>query len=220
MHSQSLEKNQHQILNATDIVQSTSILQQLTAQKKTQKEVSQRQIDTSSKNVSTKKEVINKTISNKSQQSKTTSISQSVLSPSQQTVMRSTFLQLINQERNVPVTLSNKLLSSSQLRATEASRKWSHTRPNGTRWNTTLKNIINIKTIPHGENLAQTVIPQQKFTDEQLIQTTRQLHQALVNSPTHYHVMTNKIYTKVNIGIYIIAKEQSYIITIAQHYLA
>ena len=75
-----------------------------------------------------------------------------------ETLIRSQFLQLINTTRVTPVSLYKPLLKSTTLRAQEASIQWSHTRPNGTKWNTTLKNIINIQSTPHGENLAQTQV--------------------------------------------------------------
>ncbi len=154
------------------------------------------------------------------QTSKTTFTQNKIFNSHQITLMRSTFVQLINQERQQAVSLDSQLLASCQTRAHEASQKWSHTRPNGSRWNTTLTNIINIKITPHGENLAQTRINIHDFSDEELIQIVKQLHNGLVNSPTHYHVMTNTEYKKVNIGIDVSSKDNLYIITIAQHYIA
>ena len=53
-----------------------------------------------------------------------------------------------------------------------------------------------------------------------MVQISKLLHQGLVNSPTHYHVMTNENYKKVNIGINVVQKENRIIITIAQHFIA
>lgn len=135
-------------------------------------------------------------------------------------LIRSEFIQLINTTRATPVTVYNPLLESSNLRAQEASIKWSHTRPNGSRWDTVLKNIIDISTIPHGENLAQTQITyKENYNDSEIIQMVNTLHQGLVHSPTHYAVMTNENYKKVNIGIHIEKKDSCLFITIAQHYI-
>ena len=145
----------------------------------------------------------------------------SLFSSKQEDLIRSTLIDSINQERSTPVTQSSSLLSSATLRAKEASQKWSHTRPNGKRWNTTLTNIIDIQSVAHGENLAQTSIPiSESYSDETMIQISKLLHQGLVNSPTHYHVMTNENYKKVNIGINVVQKENRIIITIAQHFIA
>ena len=137
-----------------------------------------------------------------------------------ESLMRSEFLHLINTTRAEPVVLYNPLLKTSDLRAQEASIKWSHIRPNGSRWNTILKDIINIDSVPHGENLAQTqIVYKENYDDNEIIQIVKTLHQGLVNSPTHYAVMTNKNYKKVNIGIYIEKKDSWLTITIAQHYI-
>lgn len=145
----------------------------------------------------------------------------SLFSSKQENLIRSTLIEYINQERSAPVTQSSALLSSATLRAKEASQKWSHTRPNGKRWNTTLTNIIDIQSVAHGENLAQTSIPiGESYSDETMIQISKLLHQGLVNSPTHYHVMTNENYKKVNIGINIVQKENHLTITIVQHFIA
>lgn len=143
------------------------------------------------------------------------------LNHEQLNIVRTQFLQYINNERQSSLELSSSLIQSAMLRAQEASQKWSHTRPNGQRWNTTLKSVTDISTVPHGENLAQIQIPyQESFTQDELVQIVLSLHKGLVASPTHYHVMTNENYKKVNIGIYTTLKDQTIIFTIAQHYLA
>lgn len=132
-----------------------------------------------------------------------------------------TFLiEMINQERQSPVYQDATLLQSSHIRANEAYTKWSHTRPNGTHWDTTLSSLINIQTVPHGENLAQIQVDYQDYyTDEELKNIASLLHIGLVNSPTHYAVMTNENYKKVNVGIYTYQKDTTLMITIAQHYI-
>ena len=62
------------------------------------------------------------------QTSKTTFTQNKIFNSHQITLMRSTFVQLINQERQQAVSLDSQLLASCQTRAHEASQKWSHTR--------------------------------------------------------------------------------------------
>ena len=55
------------------------------------------------------------------------------ISYSQQNYMRNQMFKMINNERRKDVRLYSPLLKSANLRAKEASQKWSHTRPNQTR---------------------------------------------------------------------------------------
>lgn len=136
-------------------------------------------------------------------------------------LIKTTFIQLINQTRETPVVLSTSLSNSTSLRAQEAIIKWSHTRPNGSHWDTTLSSLISIKKVAHGENLAQATIKYKtNYTDNELIEMVHSLHQGLINSPTHYHVMTNVKYKKVNIGICTQLKDEQLLICIAQHFIA
>lgn len=145
----------------------------------------------------------------------------SIFNERQIKLIQTTFVKLMNQTRQAPVVLSQKLYSSAILRAKEAALKWSHTRPNGRHWNTTLTSIINIKTTPHGENLAKTTINyKNEYTDNEIIHIVTTMHQQLINSSTHYQVMTNSNYKKVGIGIFTQSKDSKVIMTIAQHFTA
>lgn len=129
-------------------------------------------------------------------------------------------VEYINQERYTAVHIDSRLAYSTQMRAEEAYQKWSHTRPNGSHWDTTLANIIDIQTVLHGENLAQIEVPYQaSYSEDELKNIAYLLHTGLKNSPTHYAVMTNENYKKVNVGIYTQHNHQTLIITIAQHYI-
>lgn len=134
-------------------------------------------------------------------------------------LLRNHLVALINKERKNAVSLYKPLLTSASLRAKEAHQLWSHTRPNGKHWNTTLNAIIDINYTYHGENLAQVTLPVQSFNEDSIYQITLLLHQGLVNSPTHYQVMTNQTYKKVNIGIYVTKQEEIYQIVIAEHFI-
>jgi len=142
------------------------------------------------------------------------------ISYSQQNYMRNQMFKMINNERRKDVRLYSPLLKSANLRAKEASLKWSHTRPNQTRWNTTIKKIINIKRIPHGENLAKVTIKyKNKYSKNELNTITKQLHQSLKKSRSHYNLMINSKYKKVNIGFYSQIKNGKLTIVVAQHYI-
>lgn len=134
-------------------------------------------------------------------------------------LLRNHLVALINKERKNAVSLYKPLLTSASLRAKEAHQLWSHTRPNGKHWNTTLNAIIDINYTYHGENLAQVTLPVQSFNEDSIHQIALLLHQGLVNSPTHYQVMTNQTYKKVNIGIYVTKQEEIYQIVIAEHFI-
>ena len=134
-------------------------------------------------------------------------------------LLRNHLVALINKERKNAVSLYKPLLTSASLRAKEAHQLWSHTRPNGKHWNTTLTAIIDINYTYHGENLAQVTLPVQSFNEDSIHQIALLLHQGLVNSPTHYQVMTNQTYKKVNIGIYVTKQEEIYQIVIAEHFI-
>lgn len=138
------------------------------------------------------------------------------LSSQQINQIKSELLILINKERSTSVSLFYPLETSSSQRAFEAHQRWSHTRPNGTKWNTTLSSIININNIPHGENLGQIRVNPSHIDISYIVSS---LHKGLINSPTHYKVMTNENYKKVNIGVYSILKNNMLTITIAQHYI-
>lgn len=142
------------------------------------------------------------------------------LSQSQQSFMRTELLQMINHERKKSVRLYSPLLKTTNLRAQEAFKKWSHTRPNKTRWNTTIKHIINIKRIPHGENLAKITIKyKSQYSSQDLKTIAKQIHKSLIKSNSHYKVMTNPKYKKMNIGIYSQIQKGKLVIVVAQHYI-
>lgn len=143
------------------------------------------------------------------------------LTSEQLSIIKVSLVNSINQTRSSPVSVYSPLLKSANLRAKEANQKWSHTRPNGLRWNTTLKDIINIQSVAHGENLAQYSLPyKESYSQQELIRVSESIHQALMNSPTHYKVMTNTNYKKVNIGIYTTLADNIIKITVAQHFIA
>ncbi|MEG0451852.1 MAG: CAP domain-containing protein [Coprobacillus sp.] len=138
------------------------------------------------------------------------------LSASQINQIKTDLLILINKKRSLPVSMYTPLQNSANLRAREAYQKWSHTRPNGSRWNTTITHIVNINKVPHGENLAQTKINSNNISISQVVNS---LHQGLINSSTHYKVMTNETYKKVNIGVYSKLNNNILTIVIAQHFI-
>lgn len=198
----------------TDIVKQTK-------QISTKKQDKKKEESSSSSSKTKKTSEIKETTVQPQQEEAVIQKSSSIFNDKQTTLIQTTFVKLINQTRQNPVVISSRLYSSASLRAKEANHKWSHTRPNGSRWNTTLTSIINIKTTPHGENLAKTTINyKNEYTDDEIIHIVTTMHQQLINSSTHYQVMTNQNYKKVNIGIYTQIKDNQVIVIIAQHFTA
>lgn len=170
------------------------------------------------KTVETRKDVIQETVKTKETQA-TTKAEEVLIKQPDYPQLVTYLVAYINQERQTSVHVDSHLAYSTQIRAKEAYQTWSHTRPNGTHWDTTLANIIDIQTVLHGENLAQIEVNyQESYTEDDLQNIAYLLHSGLKNSPTHYAVMTNENYKKVNIGIYAQHDYQTLIITIAQHF--
>ena len=163
----------------------------------------------------------NSATTQKSLQSSINAQDTSLLTSSQISYLKTTLFSLTNNERTSPVSLDNSLTQSATLRAKEAMKKWSHTRPNNKRWDTTLVGIIDINHVLHGENLAKIDIAyKESYSNDDLKQICALIHKRLVNSSTHYAVMTNQNYKKMNIGIDISKNDQNITMTIAQHFIA
>ena len=103
-------------------------------------------------------------------------------------------LNMVNAERAklgyAPLTMNEDLLNVSAVRAQEIKTKYSHTRPNGTRWSTAYKEAGITYTGTKGENLMWGV------------NTAEQFYSAWFNSPGHYRNMTNPNFTQIGITIY------------------
>ena len=109
------------------------------------------------------------------------------------TAMELEVFRLLNEERQSkglhPLTLNAAAHAAAEVRAEEASRNWSHTRPNGTLWHTILAEFgISYRTA--GENLAM------GYT------TGAALHNGWKNSPGHYANMINENVTSVAIAVF------------------
>ena len=102
-----------------------------------------------------------------------------------------TVVDLVNEERakeNIPpVTLNATATKAAQVRAEEATKSFSHTRPNGTKCFTALAEA-NISYTAAGENLAGR------------IQTPERAVQAWMESPGHRKNIMNPKYSQIGVG--------------------
>lgn len=89
-----------------------------------------------------------------------------------------------------PLTMNQDLLNVASIRAEELKTKYSHTRPDGTKWSTAYKQVGITFTGTKGENLMWGV------------RTADDFYTAWYNSPGHYRNMTNPNFTQIGIYIY------------------
>jgi uncharacterized protein YkwD len=101
---------------------------------------------------------------------------------------------MVNAERRKlgykPLTMNDDLLNVSNIRAEEIKTRYSHTRPNGTKWSTAYKEVGITFTGTKGENLMWGV------------RTATDFYTAWYQSPGHYRNMTNPNFTQIGITIY------------------
>lgn len=106
--------------------------------------------------------------------------------------LKAEVVRLINQERSrlglQALTVSDKVTQAAQIRADEcASWKFSHTRPNGTSYNTVFADV-SIKS-GGGEIIAEAYVNAKDVVD------------AWINSPGHHKTMTKENYNYIGVGI-------------------
>ena len=98
---------------------------------------------------------------------------------------------LVNEERAkenlAPLTLQTKATEAAQVRAEEARKTFSHTRPNGTKCFTALAEA-GVSYMSAGENLAGRIKTPKKVVD------------AWMNSPAHRKNIMNEKYTGIGVG--------------------
>ena len=101
--------------------------------------------------------------------------------------LQSQIISLINKERQkvgaCALSIRDDIAQASELRAKEASVKWSHTRPNGMQY-FTVNNAI------YGENLSRGY------------KTASEIVRAWMLSDTHRAVMLDKRYKGASVGVY------------------
>lgn len=98
------------------------------------------------------------------------------------------------------VTESAYLNKIARMRAEEASRKWSHVRPEPYESQRGIFSIDDRFSCPRGGNLAYIDALDLSYEDQ--IESSQIVCEAWRNSSTHNYVMTNKIYTKIGVGVY------------------
>ncbi len=139
--------------------------------------------------------------------------------------IRDYLMNSVNQERktkanNQLVTKYDKLEKTGDIRAKEILQRWSHTRPNGQSWSTVLSaNGINHSNLKAGEDLAKiTASAKSSYSQDFLKQLSDTLHQTLMASPTHKHVMLNQTYQEIGIGVYSEVKNGKVNVYITEHF--
>lgn len=106
------------------------------------------------------------------------------------------------QEGKNRLALDNELNSYAEIRANEATEKWSHTRPDGTQ---------GVDLVPvdraAGENLSQITLKDFHYTREEQQAAADRVFESLVESKTHYEVMLKDPFVKVGIKTNVVETE-------------
>lgn len=113
---------------------------------------------------------------------------------------------LINNTRSHSLSVNATLNKYASTRAYEASVKWSHTRPNGSRG----VNMIDASKY-RGENLAKTVIYDFDGSSSQIDAVATRLVNNWTNSVSHYKNMTFEQFTQIGLKTYVVVDGNKYI---------
>lgn len=140
------------------------------------------------------------------------------------TKVKDSLVNKINLERtshnNIKLDKDSLLSKSATLRAKEIVTKYSHIRPNGKSFLTSLTSVgINSTRLNAGECLAKyTINAENSYNDTKLNQISNNIHRVLMNSSIHQSVILDKRYSKVNVGIYSQMKEGRVTLYIVEHF--
>lgn len=146
------------------------------------------------------------------------------LSSAQLTTIQNKMLNMANKAREKrnkrTVKKASRLQKSSKIRSSELHKRWSHTRPNGKRWDTTLKSAgIKLKNISYGENLAMiSVCPRASYDNEFVVDLAKDMHEALMDSPAHKKILTSSKYKYVGISAWSAVEDGWLNIYVAEHF--
>lgn len=130
----------------------------------------------------------------------------SAVSQAQLNQLNNKAVALINSIRPNHLAVNGTLNSFASTRAKEASVKWSHTRPNGTRG----VNMIDSSKY-RGENLAKTVAYDFGGTDQEINAIATRLFNNWKNSSSHYQNMTYDQFTQIGLKTYVVVEGNKYI---------
>jgi uncharacterized protein YkwD len=145
------------------------------------------------------------------------------LSTSDLETIRDYLIDSVNDERKTGA--SNKLVSQNNaldktgiIRANEIISVWSHTRPNGTNWETVLS-ANGVEWKKAGEDLAKIETTAKASYDDSFIETmAEQIHTSLMNSPTHKAVILSQDYEQIGIGVVSKLEGNKLTVYVAEHF--
>lgn len=130
----------------------------------------------------------------------------SSVSNAQLNVINSQAIALVNSIRSSSLASNGTLNSYANTRAYEASVKWSHTRPNGTRG----VNMIDASKY-RGENLAKTVVYDYGGTNDESYAIATRLFNNWKKSSSHYANMVDNDFTQIGLKTYVVVEGNKYI---------
>ncbi|MDD6290123.1 MAG: CAP domain-containing protein [Eggerthellales bacterium] len=146
------------------------------------------------------------------------------LSSSDLTKLQNEMIALTNEARDdrgrADLRKATRLQKSSKIRAAELDRRWSHTRPNGTKWSTTLKTAgIKMKNISYGENLAMICLgARADYTDKMLETLAEDLHDGLMGSTSHRNTLLRSKYKYVGISAWSTVEDGLLYVYVTEHF--
>lgn len=130
----------------------------------------------------------------------------SSVSNAQLNIINSQAIALVNSIRSSSLASNGTLNSYANTRAYEASVKWSHTRPNGTRG----VNMIDASKY-RGENLAKTVVYNYGGTNDESYAIATRLFNNWKKSSSHYANMVDNDFTQIGLKTYVVVEGNKYI---------
>lgn len=112
------------------------------------------------------------------------------------------------------------LHKSATIRAKEIVTNYSHTRPNGQSFVSSLSAVGTISTISNvGECLAKyTINAENSYSDTQLNKVATTIHKALISSSTHKQVILNPKYSKADVGVYSVMQSGKVTVYVVEHF--
>lgn len=115
---------------------------------------------------------------------------------------------------------ASRLQKSSKIRAAELDKRWSHTRPNGSKWSTTLKTAgIKMKNISYGENLAMICLgARSDYSNDVLESLAEDLHEGLMNSTSHRNTLLRGKYKYVGISAWSTVEDGLLYVYVTEHF--
>lgn len=146
------------------------------------------------------------------------------LSSSDLTKIQNEMISLTNDSREdkgrKDLKKATRLQKSSKIRAAELDRRWSHTRPNGSKWSTTLKTAgIKMKNISYGENLAMICLgARSDYSDAVLETIAEDLHDGLMNSTSHRTTLMRSKYKYVGISAWSTVEDGLLYVYVTEHF--